>query len=160
MNKLIAFILLLFMAPALGVAGGVIFSFWNTGNELQPVWGRLLVYMVVLVFIFNLRNKLTEPTTRATRKHRERMLMAIFGIIIYPLMAGFCLFVIEDFSFNPGTDSAQQTLDMANEKLKVILLTMLKYMPFAINCGYIWLEGIVPLWTKLRPAPSVNNGEH
>lgn len=160
MNKLIAFILLLFMAPALGVAGGVILSFWNTGNELQPVWGRLSVYMVILVFVFNLRNILTEPTTRTTRKHRERMLMAIFAIFIFPMMAGFCLIVIEDLSLNSEADSAQQTLDIANEKIKVILITMFENLPFAINCWYIWLEGIVPLWAKLRPISSVNDGEH
>lgn len=105
MNKLIVFILLLFMVLVLGVVGGVIFFFWNIGNELQLVWGRFLVYMVVLVFIFNLRNIFMELIMRVMCKYCERMLMVIFGIIIYLLMVGFCLFVIEDFLFNLGIDS-------------------------------------------------------
>lgn len=159
MIKLIAFILLLIMVPAFGVTGGVILSFWNTGNELQPIWGRISGCVVVVVILFNLRNILSKPAMRATRKHRERMLMAIFSVIIFPMMAGFCLFMLEDFPLNSGVVSDGNAVEVVNEHVTGLAMKLFVYLPSAINCWYICLEGITPLWRKFKPVTSMNNND-
>lgn len=145
MNKLIAFLLLMIMAPALGVVGGMILSFWNIGNDLQPFWGRLSGAVTILVIALNLKNVFSKEVTRAKNKHRKRMLLAIFSVIVFPIIAG------------TEAANADQKNNSANGFVTELAMNMFAYLPFVINCWYICLEGGAPLWRRFKSVTSTKN---
>ncbi|EIF0060145.1 hypothetical protein LEW97_004196 [Salmonella enterica] len=147
MNKLIASLLLMIMAPALGVVGGMILSFWNTGNDLQPLWGRLSGAVTILVIALNLKNVFSKEVTKAKNKHRKRMLLAIFSVIVFPILAG------------TEAEYSDQETNSANDFVTDQAMNMFAYLPFAINCWYICLEGSAPLWRRFRSVTSIKNIE-
>ncbi|EBV4408261.1 hypothetical protein DOW38_20270 [Salmonella enterica subsp. enterica serovar Baildon] len=145
MNKLIAFLLLMIMAPALGVVGGMILSFWNIGNDLQPFWGRLSGAVTILVIALNLKNVFSKEVTRAKNKHRKRMLLAIFSVIVFPIIAG------------TEAANADQKNNSAIGFVTELAMNMFAYLPFVINCWYICLEGVAPLWRRFKSVTSTKN---
>ncbi|EBU2945703.1 hypothetical protein CT090_20820 [Salmonella enterica subsp. enterica] len=147
MNKLIAFLLLMIMAPALGVVGGMILSFWNDGNDRQPFWGKLSGAVTILVIALNLKNVFSKEVTRAKNKHRKRMLLAIFSVIVFPIIAG------------TEAANADQKNNSANDFVTDLAMNMFAYLPFGINCWYISLEGGAPLWRRFTSVTSTKNIE-
>ncbi|MCU8645844.1 hypothetical protein OEZ66_12895 [Escherichia coli] len=147
MDRTISNIRTLFVVVSLGLFGGMFLDFWSAGCELQPTWVRFSSGAAAVVIFLNLRNALKDEKSREKRKHLERMQLAIFSIIILPLAAGFFLFMLEDIS----------SQSEVNENLIDLVKKSFAYLPFIINCWYICLEGIVPLWRRLKCVISTKN---
>lgn len=138
MNKIMTNISLLFIIISLGVAGGILHDFWNSGYELQPVWVKFSGGATVLVILLNLGEVFNKEVSRAKRKHVERMQLAIFSVIIFPIVVGFCLFILEDIS----------SQSKMNNYVRYMAMILFAYLPSVINCWYILLEGVIPLWRR------------
>ncbi|AYN25569.1 hypothetical protein D8682_00375 (plasmid) [Buttiauxella sp. 3AFRM03] len=139
MNSIASIIIALIMAPALGMAGGMILVFWNTGIELQPLWVRITNFLVLIIFIRLLVSRIYSESE--VKINFERIFPAIAGLIIVPIWSG--LLSSDPFDFGDTGN--------ATDNMKAFMDICLPYFSLPMNLLFIWKEGVNPIWAKQKP---------
>lgn len=145
MNNIISITGIMFMLMSLTMTGKLFLSLAEIGYELQPLWVKgsgVVAFLVMLVRLVKIDEGIISIA------FNQKMQIALCSIFIIPLYVGIVIYFLNDFDLTTVSASTLFITSEITQDVDKILVFILTYLPLPLNCWYIYLDFIKPLFSK------------